>query len=144
MLDTADGSLAPSVLGRLPSLLDGGSQSTPGSDYLIAAVHHPPYVGWLSSGWTAQPQADVLLAELSARGADAVLAGHAHRRALFHPTPVPEYVVGTGGADQGLATPDVGYLRLTFTDTLATCFVEVPPVGVMADFSGYTPGTCAE
>jgi hypothetical protein len=41
---------------------------------------------------------------------------------------VPEFVVGTGGAHQGRAKPDYGFLRLTMDDGFQACFVEVPDV----------------
>lgn len=126
LLDTGSGDLAASVEGRLPELLGDGSK-----ELLIAGMHHPPYAGWTSGGWTAEDQAQHLLALLAARQADLVIAGHVHERIEFDDAPVPEVVVGTAGANQANIDPDYGYLRLEYApgDGLSWCFVEVPAPG---------------
>lgn len=139
LLDSGSGSLASSVVGRLPELLDGQAS------FLLAGMHHPPFAGGTSAGWTAEDQAQLLLAELAARDADLVLAGHLHRRMSFPGAPVPQIVVGTGGASQYAVDPDYGYLRMTFTDELDTCFVQVPTPGSDGEQPARrAPETCVE
>lgn len=131
MLDSGSGAIARSVEARLPELLhreDGR--------FLIAGMHHPPYPGLTGSGWSREDQAAALLAELARERADLVVAGHNHALRAFD-VPVgdvtlPEVIVGTGGAFQGVGIPRYGYLRVELDDetgTLSRCFVEVPPVG---------------
>jgi len=137
MLDTGSGRLANSIVGRFPEFLDTDQKFT------VAGMHHPPLPGRSSSGWTAEDQAQHLVAELAARDADMVLAGHAHRRFEFTDTPVHEVVVGTGGATQYAAQPDYGYLQMVFGDRLKTCFIEVSAPGPEAEVSpSHAPRTC--
>ena len=140
LLDTGSGDIAPSVEGRLPELLGDGSD-----DFLIAGMHHPPYPGWTSGGWTTEDQASHLLSLLAARDADLVVAGHVHERLEFARAPVHEVIVGTGGANQANTDPDYGYLRMTFDEDLSWCFVEVPAPGSTGERSASKqPFSCAE
>ena len=66
------------------------------------------------------------MAELAARDAPLVLAGHVHRRLAIDDRVVPHVIVGTGGADQGAVEPDFGYLRLPLDRPAQRCFVSVP------------------
>ena len=123
MLDTGNGHLADSIQGRLPELIGEGHER------LFAAVHHPPHPGQTSAGWTDEAQAQQFLAELAARDADLVLAGHVHQRMQIEESVVPEIIVGSLGADQYAVDPDYGYLRLQVDDEVSTCFVSVPTPG---------------
>jgi Calcineurin-like phosphoesterase len=130
MLDSGSGTIAPSVLARLPELLDPGS-----SAHSLAVMHHPPYAGLTGAGWSREDYAELTLVELAAAGVDLVLAGHAHALHDFPKISVGdrelhEIIVGTAGAEQGLGVPRYGYLRLRFDDDdVAPCFVEVAPPG---------------
>jgi len=124
LVDTGNGYLAPSIRGRLDQLMETDRRT------LIAGMHHPPYPGRTSSGWTKEDHAQHLVAELSARGGDLLLAGHMHRRLQTDSTPVPQIIVGTAGATQYAVDPDYGYLRMTFGGAkIDTCFVSVPAPG---------------
>jgi hypothetical protein len=130
LVDTGNGFLAPSVQGRLDVLMKTDQPVS------IAGMHHPPYPGRTSSGWTREDHAQHLVAEFSARGGDLLLAGHLHQRLASPNTPVPQIIVGTGGATQYAVDPDYGYLRLRVdAGQLSTCFVSVPAPG--------SPGTTA-
>ena len=129
LFDTGNGALARSVEGRLPDLLDRGDQR-----FLVAGTHYPAYPGLTGNGWSREDQAHHLLAELAVARADLMLAGHVHALLEFDQISVGgetlrEVIVGTAGANQGLDVPRYGYVRMTFGDTLQTCFVEVPPPG---------------
>ena len=124
LVDTGNGYLAPSVQGRLDRLMETDRR------FLVAGMHHPPYPGRTSSGWTKEDQAQHLVAELSDRGGDLLLAGHMHRRLQSDNTPVTQVIVGTGGATQYAVDPDYGFLRMTFREKrIDTCFVSVPAPG---------------
>ncbi|MBL4687099.1 MAG: metallophosphoesterase [Nannocystaceae bacterium] len=129
MLDSGNGSLAASVRARLPELLDAGE-----AQFSLVGVHHPPYAGWTGSGWSREDQAAHLLTKDAIAGVDLVLAGHSHSLVEFPDVPVGdttirEIIAGTAGANQGLGTPRYGYVRLTFSDRIDACFVEVVPPG---------------
>jgi predicted phosphodiesterase len=142
MLDTGNAEIAASVEGRLPELLDVGDRQ-----YLIAGMHHPPYAGATGGGWTAEDQAQHLLALLGARQADLLVAGHVHERIEFDAAPVRVVVVGTAGANQANIDPDYGYLRMEFDpeDGLSWCFVELPAPGSDGERSASKqPFSCAD
>ena len=138
MLDTGNADLAPSIQGWLPTLLDHDQR------FLIAGTHIPPYAADTANGWRREDQAQHLLAELSARGTDALLAGHIHFRLELHASPVREVIVGTGGASQGQIDPDYGYLRATFRDRLELCYLPLPAPGSPGPSPGREPTTCTE
>ena len=131
MLDSGEGAIADSVVGRLPTLLDRGD-----ADWSLMAMHHPPYAELTSAGWSREDLAMITLGEFALQGGDMVLAGHAHMLREYE-VPVPggsvrEIIAGTAGAWQGSGQPIYGYVRLTFeagSDAIETCFVEVPPPG---------------
>jgi len=144
MLDTGSGSLAASVQARLLELFDPGE-----ADFSIAAMHHPPYAGWTGAGWSREDQAAHLLADAALAGVDLIVAGHSHSLVDFPAisvgdTTIREIIAGTAGAQQGLGVPRYGYVRLTFSDEIEACFVEVAPPGY-ADFPNDAPpmGRCA-
>lgn len=145
MLDTGNADLAASVQGWLPRLLD---DPAPGGRFLLAGTHVPPYAAYTSDGWRRQDQAQHLMAELAARDADLLLAGHIHWRGVFEQPPVPEVIVGTGGASQRSLDPDYGYLRAVFPAPddagggLATCYVSLPEPGSPALPEGREPALC--
>jgi len=129
LFDSGSGTLADSVLGRLPELFARGS-----AEHSIAVVHHPPYPRLSGAGWSSEADAAVFLGEFALQGGEQVISGHAHRLARFSDVSVGErsidqLIVGTGGAVQTAKSPLFGYVRLTFRDGIDTCFVEVPPVG---------------
>ncbi|MCA9682819.1 MAG: metallophosphoesterase [Myxococcales bacterium] len=132
MLDTGSGAIASSVLGQLPTLFD-----RQGADFLVTAMHHPPYAALTSAGWSEEDLAMITLGEFAYQGGDLVIAGHAHMLRDFLEVPVAdtilrEMIVGTAGAWQGAGPPLYGYVRLTFepqADAIWACFVEVPPPG---------------
>ncbi|MCB9674575.1 MAG: metallophosphoesterase [Alphaproteobacteria bacterium] len=138
LLDTGSGGLAPSIVGRLPELLDSDA------DFLISGTHHPPFAAQSTIGWTREDQAQLLMAELAARNADVMLAGHAHRRFHHESPPVPQLVVGTGGAIQYAVDPDFGYLRMQLDQELQYCFVPVAAPGSLNPVKEGDPETCAE
>ena len=131
MLDSGDGAIADSVVGRLPELLDPGDAA-----WSLMAMHHPPYAELTSAGWSREDLALITLGEFARQGGDLVLAGHAHLLREYE-VEVPggalrEIIAGTAGAWQGAGQPIYGYVRLTFeagSDAIETCFVEVPPPG---------------
>ena len=82
------------------------------------------------------------MAELAARDADLMLAGHAHRRIEYTTPPVREVVVGTAGASQYAVDPDFGYLRLAFGEALESCFVPVAAPGSLEPVKQGEPRTC--
>ena len=130
LLDTGSGYLAASVRGRLNQLFQTDRR------FLIAGMHHPPYPKRTSSGWSKEDQAQHLVAELSAHDGDLILAGHLHQRLQFPNTPVPQIIVGTGGATQFAVDPDFGFLRMEFDgNKMETCFVSVPAPGSQGDQS---------
>lgn len=130
MLDTGSGAIAESVLGRLPELFDRGDD-----EFLLTAMHHPPYAGLTSAGWSREDMAMITLGEFAHQGGDLVIAGHAHMLREFAEVPVAgvtvrEIIAGTAGAWQGGGQPIYGYVRLTFAGgEIDACFVEVPPPG---------------
>ncbi|MBC8068464.1 MAG: metallophosphoesterase, partial [Deltaproteobacteria bacterium] len=130
LLDSGSGTIAPSVLARLPELLDRGE-----ARHSLAVMHHPPYAGLTGAGWSREDLAMLTLVELAAADVDLVLAGHSHALHDFPAISVGdrelrEIIVGTAGALQGGGVPRYGYLRLAFDgDTMSPCFVEVPPLG---------------
>jgi hypothetical protein len=130
MLDSGSGSIADSVLGRLPELFDPR-----GAEYLLAAMHHPPYAELTSAGWSREDMAMMTLGEFAHQGGDLILAGHAHMLREFTEVPVAgetvrEIIAGTAGAWQGAGQPIYGYVRLSFeAGEIDACFVEVPPPG---------------
>lgn len=131
MLDSGDGTLAPSVIGRLPELFARGA-----NHWSLMAVHHPPHPGRLAAGWSDEKMAAITLSEFALQGGDLVLAGHAHALREFdlkmpHRT-MREIISGTAGAWQGAGQPRYGFVRLTFEEgksEIETCFVEVPVAG---------------
>lgn len=123
LLDTGNADIAASIQARLPELLDHDKRTS------IVATHMPPYAAQTADGWRREDQAQQLLAEMADRGTDALLAGHIHWRGAFDEAPVPEIIVGTGGASQRKVDPDYGYLRATFGESLQTCFVPLPAPG---------------
>lgn len=130
MLDTGSGAIAPSVLARLPELLERGD-----ARHSLAVMHHPPYAGLTGAGWSREDFAQLALVEFAAAGVDLVLAGHAHALHDFPEirvgeTELRQIIVGTGGAYQGLGVPRYGYLRVVFDgERMQPCFVEVPSSG---------------
>ncbi|MEM6996335.1 MAG: metallophosphoesterase [Myxococcota bacterium] len=129
LLDSGSGAIAPSVEARLPELLDRGE-----ADFSVVGMHHPPYAGWTGSGWSREDQAARLLVEAAIADVDLIVAGHSHSLVDFPDIPVGnttlrEIIAGTAGANQGVGVPRYGYVRLTFGETVAACFVEVPPPG---------------
>lgn len=130
MLDTGSGTIADSVLGRLPELFDPRDD-----EYLLTAMHHPPYAELTSAGWSREDLAMITLGEFAHQGGDLVIAGHAHMLREFTDifvagAPLREIIAGTAGAWQGAGQPIYGYVRLTFADgEIDACFVEVPPPG---------------
>jgi len=131
MLDSGSGTIANSVMGRLPELFQAA-----GADFQITAMHHPPYAHLTSAGWTSEEDAMTMLGEFAFQGGDLVLAGHAHLLREYRDIPVGgasirEVIAGTAGASQGAGQPIYGYVRLRFTDEIDACFVEVPPPGAL-------------
>ncbi len=131
MLDSGAASLARSVEGRLPELIDRG-----GADFLLAATHYPPYSGLTGDGWSREDQPQILLAELALAGADLVVSGHVHAlrdepKVHVGSHDLRQLIVGTGGANQGLGVARFGYVRLGLEvgEEVQACFVEVPPPG---------------
>jgi predicted phosphodiesterase len=130
LLDSGSGTIARSVEGRLPELLDRGD-----ADHLVLGMHHPPYAGLTAAGWSSERAAGRLLAEAAIARADLIVSGHAHSLHDFAEIPVGDrqlhqIIAGTGGAYQGLGIPRYGYVRLTIdAGGIETCFVEVPPPG---------------
>lgn len=118
LLDSGSAELAGSVVGRLPDLLGDGPA--------ILGTHYPLQPRQSTNGWTREDHAQQLVAELAARDAPLVLAGHVHRRLAIDDRVVPHVIVGTGGADQGAVEPDFGYLRLPLDRPAQRCFVSVP------------------
>ena len=140
MFDTGQGDLANSIESRLPELLD-----RTGHDHLIAGQHYPAYADRTGQGFQNGDQADYQLAELVRNGADVLLAGHVHYWKEYRGIPVGdgflhEIISGTGGAHQGEGHPRFGLTRLTVTDTVDTCFVEVPAPGTTAAGEGPVSG----
>jgi hypothetical protein len=132
MLDTGSGAIAESVLGRLPELFDPKDD-----EYLLTAMHHPPYAALTGGGWSREDLAMITLGEFARQGGDLVIAGHAHMLREFTDIPVAggtvrEIIAGTAGAWQGAGQPIYGYVRLTFeAGEIDACFVEVPPPGAL-------------
>ncbi|GEM_PF-972546 len=131
MLDTGSGTLAPSIVGRLPELF-----ADQGADNTLAVMHYPPYAGVTGAGWGEEDIAMITLGEFAHQGGDLILAGHAHMlddlRFEVAGTPLRELIAGTAGAWQGAGAPIYGYLRLRFVaDDIEACFVEVPPPGAL-------------
>jgi hypothetical protein len=133
MLDTGNGSMAPSVEGRLPTLLEKQEDDR----WLLIGTHYPPHAGLTGAGWNREDQAQHLMIESVIAGADLLLAGHNHALRDFPAVPVGgqrlhEIIAGTGGASQGVGVPRYGYVRVELADTVSACFVEVPPPGAAA------------
>lgn len=133
MLDTGSGSLAPSIIGRLPQLFAKGEQA-----HSLTVMHHPPYAELSAAGWSDEAMAMIMLGEFAHQDGDAVIAGHAHMLDEFDLNvagrDIEEIIAGTAGAAQGAGHPLYGYVRLTFTgdgDTIERCFVEVPTPGAI-------------
>lgn len=129
LLDTGLGDLADSVEATLPERLDRR-----GADVLIAGMHYPPFAGRADQGFGDERTAQRLLAELARNDADLVLAGHIHDfrdygRLDVGGHGIHEYVVGTGGADQGIVEHLFGFLRVEIGPAWTACFVETPPPG---------------
>ncbi len=131
MLDTGNGALAPSIQGRLPELFTPSRRA----GAWIVATHYPAYPELTGNGWSREDQAQDLLLEAALAQVDLLLAGHIHTLMEFAQVPVMgttlrQIVVGTGGANQGVAPARYGYLDIT-TDgnfgVTATCFREVVP-----------------
>lgn len=140
LLDSGSGSLAESIMGRLPELLDRRGQR-----FSIAALHHPPHPRLTGAGWSQEDQAQRFLVEAAIAGVDVILAGHYHALRQFEDISVGgrnlrQIIAGTGGAYQGLGVPRYGYLRLTFGDSLEVCFVEVPASGLPGPEGGPVDG----
>jgi hypothetical protein len=140
MLDTGSGTIARSVEGRLPELLDRR-----GADFLITGMHHPPHPGLTAAGWSSEQQAQHLLVELAIAEADLILAGHYHALRHFDDIPIGnrslrQIIAGTAGGHQTVGVPRYGYLRLTLGESLETCFVEVPPPGYDEPIGGPIDG----
>lgn len=139
MLDTGSGSIADSVLGRLPELF-----AAPEGSFSLVAMHHPPHAELSAGGWGREDLAHITLGEFARRGGDLVLAGHAHMLREYEleaaGRELAQLISGTAGASQGAGQPIFGYARLRFpaqtqqpsepshTD-IERCFVEVPPPG---------------
>jgi hypothetical protein len=142
MLDTGSGSLADSVVARLPELFDRGDATQ-----LLMAMHHPPYAELTGFGWSREDLASITLGEFVLQGGKLVVAGHGHLLRDFADIPVAgasvrELIIGTAGADQGAGQPLYGYVRLTFEGAnIEACFVEVPPPGAIPHQN--TPTTIA-
>lgn len=130
LADTGNSTLAPSVEGRLATVLDRG-----GAQHLLFGTHYPLHAGFTGGGWGDESQLGHVLAELAIADADLLLAGHVHalrdyRGISVGETELRQIIVGTGGANQGLGVARYGYLRLVFdSEGIAPCFVEVPPPG---------------
>lgn len=126
VLDTGDGSLAPTVETRLDRMLDSATAET-----LVVGTHFPPFSSRYGNGWVHEDQQSRLLAELALAEADLVLGGHVHN--LIEDLEVPvgdrtlhQVIVGTGGGGQGALRPRYGYLRVTMDgDSVQRCFVQV-------------------
>jgi len=138
LFDSGGGDMAPSIQGRLPEFLDSEA------GFLLSGSHHPPFAAQATMGWTREDQAQLLMSELAARGADLMLAGHAHRRIEHRSAPVRQLVIGTGGATQYAVDPDYGYLRLRFADDLEACFVSVAAPGSVNPIKEGEPITCSD
>jgi len=141
LLDSGSGMLAASVEGRLPELLDRGD-----ARHLLLGLHHPPYAALTGAGWTNEERAQWLLAEAALAGVDVIVTGHKHELRSYTDIDVGgarlwQIIVGTAGADQGLALPRYGYVRLTLgPEGRSACFVEVPPSGADEALRGGVPG----
>ena len=134
MLDSGSGSVADSVIGRLPELFARGD-----AEHLLAVMHHPPYAEITAGGWSREDLAAIVLGEFVEQGGELVVAGHAHMLREFRDVPIAggrvrEIITGTAGAVQGAGQPLFGYVRLTITGDadISACFVEVPPPGAPA------------
>ncbi len=132
MLDTGSGSLADSIVARLPELFDRGDATQ-----MITAMHHPPHAELTGLGWSREDLASIMLGEFVLQGGELVVAGHGHMLREFDDIAVGdgsirELIVGTAGAVQGAGQPLYGYVRLTFEGSdIEVCFVEVPPPGAV-------------
>ncbi len=141
LLDTGTGSLAASIQGRLPELMERS-----GSDFLVAGGHYPAWPGRTGNGWGDEDAAWYLLSELARNDADLYMAGHYHSWEEMPEVPVGDgevhqIITGTAGASQGGGVPHFGYTRLTFSGAgIDTCFVEVLPPGRSAKGSGTQGG----
>ncbi len=130
LLDSANGDLAPSVEGRLPTLVDPGE-----ARFLVGGTHYPAFPGRTGAGFADEAQAWYLLSELVRFGADALLTGHVHTWRAFDDVPVgdgtiDQIITGTAGASQGSGQPHFGVTRLGFGPRgLDVCFVEVAEPG---------------
>ncbi len=131
LLDTGNGTLAPSVEGRLPELLHATPATTKAN---LVATHYPPHPELTGNGWADEAVAQHLLVEAAVAGVDVILAGHIHALLDFPHVPVGDgtlrqIVTGTGGANQGKAVARYGYVDLLLEDGAAPrpCFREVPP-----------------
>jgi len=130
MLDSGSGEIAHSVEGRLPELF-----SLQDETHLLVGMHHPPHPGVTGAGWSNEARAQAFLAEAALAGVDLVFAGHKHELKNFAAVSVGdrdvwELIAGTAGANQGIAPPLYGYVRLTIDASgIEACFVEVPATG---------------
>jgi hypothetical protein len=125
MLDSGGGDLAPSVEARLPELLDKGDR-----DFLIGGTHYPAYADRTGAGFRDSMQATYLLSEAARNGMDRLLTGHVHYWAEYPAIDtgsglLHEIITGTAGANQGSGSPHYGVTRLTFTDSVDSCFDEL-------------------
>lgn len=129
LVDSGNGDLAPSIEGRLSTLLDPGDRP-----FFVAGTHYPPYPGRTGAGFADDGQAMVLLGELVRQNADLLVTGHVHTWRAFDDLRIGEgtldqVITGTAGGGQGTAQPHFGFTRITITDALEFCFVEVPEPG---------------
>ena len=129
MLDSANGDLAPSVEASLSRLARPGE-----ANFLIAGTHYPAHAGRTGAGFANEEQAFYLMSELARNGAELLLTGHVHTWRAYDDlsyggSTIDQIITGTAGASQGAGQPHFGYTRLTFTERLQTCFVEVPEPG---------------
>ena len=146
MLDSGGGDLAPSVEARLPEILDKGDM-----DFLIGGLHYPPYADRTGAGFRDSMQAAYLLSEAARNGMDRLVTGHVHYWTEFPAIstgqgPLYEVISGTAGANQGAGPPHYGVTRLSFTDTVDSCFVEVgtPGRGENATSTGLPIDHCSD
>ncbi|MEZ4240494.1 MAG: hypothetical protein R3F59_30935 [Myxococcota bacterium] len=144
MLDTGNGDLATSVEAWLPRLLDPPRDRGDRARHLLLGTHMAPYWGYTTDGWRREDQAQLLMAELVDHGAELVVAGHIHWRGVFDQAPVPEVIVGTGGASQRGVDPDYGYLRAVFgpRGPVDVCFRSLPAPGSPGPPPSRAPEVC--
>lgn len=146
MLDSGGGDLAPSVEARLPELLDKGDR-----DFLVAGLHYPPYADRTGAGFRDSMQAAYLLSEAARNGIDRLVTGHVHYWTEYPAVStghgdVYEIISGTAGANQGAGPPHYGVTRLSFAESVGSCFEEVgtPGRGEIATGASLPIDHCAD